>query len=182
MSFFTNFRADRLITEIKTSTEPLGAATLKAVAKLKDLGPGAIEPTVQALADADKNATVALVDVLATLVSNKTFPHFIKAMIEGGPRTIAGISWALTSCRNYTPGLLLEALTMRASRNPRAGVINAHRAPHSSELLTAGFPGCNEGGAVRIVADMERQRGAGDAEPAAGQGTDRTDAHHQSCA
>ena len=64
MSFFTNFRADRLITEIKTSSEPLGAATLKAVAKLKELGPGAIEPTVQALADADKNATVALVDVL----------------------------------------------------------------------------------------------------------------------
>jgi serine/threonine-protein kinase len=158
MSFFTNFRADRLITEIKTSNEPLGPATLKAVAKLKELGPGAIEPTVQALADADKNATVALVDVLATLVSNKTFPQFIKAMIEGGPRTIAGISWALTSSRNYTPGLLLEALTMKGvSKSALLDVINAHRQRFSSrELLTAAYAqDANEKAALfRIVADM----------------------------
>ena len=43
MSFFSNLRADRLITQIKSSTDPLGEATLKAVAKLKELGPGAIE-------------------------------------------------------------------------------------------------------------------------------------------
>jgi eukaryotic-like serine/threonine-protein kinase len=158
MSFFTNFRADRLITEIKTSTEPLGPATLKAVAKLKELGPGAIEPTVQALADADKNATVALVDVLATLVSNKTFPQFIKAMIEGGPRTIAGISWALTSSRNYTPGLLLEALALKGiSKSALLDVINAHRQRFNSrELLTAAYAQeANEKAALfRIVADM----------------------------
>lgn len=158
MSFFTNFRADRLITEIKTSSEPLGPATLKAVAKLKELGPGAIEPTVQALADADKNATVALVDVLSTLVSNKTFPQFIKAMVEGGPRTISGISWALTSSRNYTPGLLLEALaTKGVSKSALLDVINAQRQRFSSrELLTAAYAqDANEKAALfRIVADM----------------------------
>jgi hypothetical protein len=67
MSFFSNLRADRLITQIKSSTDPLGEATLKAVAKLKELGPSAIQPTIEALADADKNCTVALVDVLSTL-------------------------------------------------------------------------------------------------------------------
>ena len=61
MSLFANLRSDRLITQIKSSNEPLGAETLKSVAKLKDLGPGAIDPTIEALADADKNATVALV-------------------------------------------------------------------------------------------------------------------------
>ncbi len=158
MSFFTNFRADRLITEIKTSSEPLGPATLKAVAKLKELGAGAIEPTVQALADADKNATVALVDVLSTLVSNKTFPEFIKAMIEGGPRTVSGISWALTSSRNYTPGLLLEALASKGvSKSALLDVINAQRQRFSSrELLTAAYSqDANEKAALfRIVADM----------------------------
>src|SRR6186713_2363931 len=127
MGFFSNLRSDRLITQIKSTNEPLGDDALKSVSRLKSLGPSAIEPTVQALADADKNATVALVDVLATLVSNKTFPQFIKAMIEGGPRTIAGISWALTSSRNYTPGLLLEALALKGiSKSALLDVINAH--------------------------------------------------------
>jgi len=43
MSFFTNIRADRLVTEIRSSNDPTGAATQKAVARLKDVGPGAIE-------------------------------------------------------------------------------------------------------------------------------------------
>jgi HEAT repeat protein/tRNA A-37 threonylcarbamoyl transferase component Bud32 len=158
MSFFTTFRADRLITEIKTSSEPLGPATLKAVAKLKDLGPGAIEPTVQALADADKNATVALVDILSHLVSNKTFPQYVKAMVEGGPRIISGIAWALTSSRNYTPGLLLEALSVKGvSKSALLDVINAHRQRFSPrELLTAAYSqDANEKAALfRIVADM----------------------------
>ena len=52
MSFFTNLRADRLITEIRSSTDQASPALLKAVARLKDLGPGAIEPVFAALPDA----------------------------------------------------------------------------------------------------------------------------------
>ena len=43
MSFFTNLRADRLITEIRSSSDPASPDTQKAVARLKDLGAGAIE-------------------------------------------------------------------------------------------------------------------------------------------
>ena len=43
MSFFTNLRADRLIEQIKSSTNLMGAETQKAIAKLKDAGPGAID-------------------------------------------------------------------------------------------------------------------------------------------
>ena len=48
MSFFTNLRADRLITEIRAATEPESPALQKAVARLKDLGAGAIEPVFAA--------------------------------------------------------------------------------------------------------------------------------------
>jgi len=65
MSFFTNLRADRLVTEIRSSNDPTGAATQKAVARLKDVGPGAIEAVLAALPDADKAATMAFVEVLA---------------------------------------------------------------------------------------------------------------------
>ena len=59
--------------------------TQKAIAKLKDSGPGAIEPVLAALPDADKHATVAFVDVLAALASTKTFPQFVAGAGPGQP-------------------------------------------------------------------------------------------------
>jgi HEAT repeat protein/tRNA A-37 threonylcarbamoyl transferase component Bud32 len=128
MALFTNLRSDRLITQIKSTDKPLGEETLKSVAKLKALGAGVIEPVIQALADADKNATVALVDVLSTLVSNKTFPQFLAGLCDGNARIAAGISWALTSSRSYSPGLLIEALnTKGVSKSAVLDVIHAQR-------------------------------------------------------
>jgi eukaryotic-like serine/threonine-protein kinase len=158
MGFFTNLRSDRLITQIKSSNEPLGEETLKSVAKLKALGQGAIEPTILSLADADKNATVALVDVLSTLVSNKTFPLFIKGLCEGGPRISAGIGWALTSSRNYNPSLLLDALNVKGvSKSSLMDAIHAQRDRFNMrELLAAAYAQeSNEKAALfRIIAEV----------------------------
>ena len=60
MSFFTNLRADRLVTEIRSSTDPASPARQKAIARLKEVGAGAIEPILGALPEADKSATMAL--------------------------------------------------------------------------------------------------------------------------
>jgi serine/threonine-protein kinase len=141
MGFFTNLRSDRLIVQIKSSNDPLGAETLKAVAALKGLGAGVIEPTIQALADADKNATVALVDVLSTLVTNKTFPQFVQGLCDGGPRIAAGIGWALSSSRNYPPGLLLDALAVKGmSKSALMDAIHAQRDRFNvRELLAAAY-------------------------------------------
>jgi HEAT repeat protein/tRNA A-37 threonylcarbamoyl transferase component Bud32 len=112
MSFFTNLRADRLVAEIRSGTGPNDLAVQKAAAKLKDLGPGAIDAVLAALPEADKNITVVMVDVLSALISAKTFPRFLRGLVEGSPREIAGISWALTTSRNFPPNLLLEALSV----------------------------------------------------------------------
>src|SRR5258708_18280664 len=128
MSFFTNLRADRLVTEIRSATGPADPNAQKAAARLKELGGAAIEPVFAALPDADKNATVVLVDVLAAIVSPKTFPQFVQGLIEGSPRVIAGISWALTSSRGFPPHLLLEALpTPGISRSALLEIIGAHK-------------------------------------------------------
>ena len=128
MSFFSNLRADRLVTEVRSSNNPSDPATLKAVAKLKDLGPAAIEAVFGALPESDKNATVAFVDVLTALVNPKTFPMFVRGLVEGSPRVIAGISWALTSSRNFPPGLLLEAMnTPGISKSAILDVISAQK-------------------------------------------------------
>ena len=57
MSFFTNLRADRLITEIRSCTDPASPDTQKAIERLKDLGPGAIEPVSATLPDADRQVS-----------------------------------------------------------------------------------------------------------------------------
>jgi eukaryotic-like serine/threonine-protein kinase len=141
MSFFTNLRADRLVTEIRSSNDPTGAATQKAVARLKDVGAGAIEAVLAALPDADKGSTMAFVEVLAGLVSQKTFPQFMRGLVEGSPRVISGISWALTSSRNYPPHLLLEALAMPGISKPTVlEVIAAQKSRFAvRELLAAAY-------------------------------------------
>jgi len=141
MSFFTNIRADRFITELKGATDVAAPATQKAIAKLRELGPGAIEPVTAALADADKIATVAYIEVLTGLVNQKTFPKFIDAMVTGSPRVIAGVAWALSSSRAYPATMLLEALSTEGiAKSALLDVITAHRNRLSvRELLAAAY-------------------------------------------
>ena len=141
MSFFTNIRADRFITELKEATDVAAPQTQKAIAKLRELGPGAIEPVTAALADADKIATVAYIEVLTGLVNQKTFPKFIESMVTGSPRVIAGVAWALSSSRAYPPTMLLDALnTEGIAKSALLDVITAHRSRLSvRELLAAAY-------------------------------------------
>ena len=141
MSFFTNVRADRLITVIRSSADPASAETQKSVARLKDLGPGTIGPILAALPEADKNATLALVEVLAHLVGPKTFPQFVQGLVEGSPRVVAGIAWALTSSRSFPAQLLLDALaTPGIAKAKVLEVIAAHKSRFTvRELLNAAY-------------------------------------------
>jgi len=141
MSFFTNLRADRLITEIRSSGDPTGSETQKAVARLKDMGPGAIESIFAALPDADKGATMAFVDVLSSLVSHKTFPQFLRGLVEGSPRVIQAITWALSTSHNFPAHLLLEALaTPGVSKSALLEAIAAQKSRFGvRELLAAAY-------------------------------------------
>jgi HEAT repeat protein/tRNA A-37 threonylcarbamoyl transferase component Bud32 len=158
MSFFTNIRADRFITELKEATDVAAPATQKAIAKLRELGPGAIEPVTAALADADKIATVAYIEVLTGLVSQKTFPKFIEAMVTGSPRVVAGVAWALSSSRAYPPQMLLEALSTEGiAKSALMDVIAAHRTRLSvREILGAAYKQeANEKAALfRVLGDL----------------------------
>jgi HEAT repeat protein/tRNA A-37 threonylcarbamoyl transferase component Bud32 len=141
MSFFSNLRADRLIAQIKSTNDLMGAETQKAIAKLKEIGAGSIDLIIAALPDADKQATVAFVDVLGTLATQKSFPQYIQALVQGSPRVVAGVAWALTGSRNYPPHLLLEALaTPGIAKSALLDVINGQRTRFSvRELLNAAY-------------------------------------------
>jgi serine/threonine-protein kinase len=141
MSFFSNLKSERLVSQIKSTNDLLGNETQKAIAKLKELGAAAIEPVLIALPDADKHATVAFVDVLSSVANQKTLPRLLDALEEGSPRVIAGVAWALGSSRGYPPHLLLEAFARPGiSKSALLEVINAQRARFSvRELLQAAY-------------------------------------------
>ena len=110
MSLFANYRADRLIAEVRSSGNPAGPPAQKALGKLVALGPRAIDPLVAALTTAEKNETLAFVDTLSKLIDTKSLPSVFNAMGDASSRAISGIAWALSSSRNYPAAALLEAL------------------------------------------------------------------------
>jgi hypothetical protein len=141
MSLFSNYRADRLIAEIKASGNPNGPETLKAIERLVSIGPSAIDPLIIALATAEKRETVIYVDVLSRLIDVKSLPQLFKSMSEANGRAMSGIAWALSSSKNYPPGSLLEALSKPGM--PKQAILDVIAAQKSRftvrELLNAAY-------------------------------------------
>ena len=141
MSLFANYRADRLIAEVKSSGNPSGPVAQKALEKLQALGPSAIEPIVAALTTAEKKETLAYVEVLAKLIDAKTLPQLLKTMSDANGRAMSGIAWALSSSRNYPPTALLDALNKEEMPKPAIlDVIAAQKARFTvRDLLQAAY-------------------------------------------
>jgi serine/threonine-protein kinase len=109
---------------------------------------------------------VAFVDVLAALATHKTFPLYVQALVQGSPRVIAGVAWALTSSRGYPPHLLLDALTTPGvAKSALLDVINGQRQRFTvRELLTAAYAQePNEKAALfRVIGEIADQSSIGE--------------------
>ena len=141
MSLFANYRADRLIAEIKSSGNPSGPVAQKALEKLVALGPNAIDSIVAALTTAEKKETMAYVEALSKLIDSKTLPHVLKLMTESNGRAVSGIAWALSSSRGYPPSALLDALNKEDMPKPAIlDVIAAQKSRFTvRDLLNAAY-------------------------------------------
>jgi serine/threonine-protein kinase len=158
MSFFANYRADRLIAEIKTSGNPTSPESQKALAKLVSLGPSAIDPLVAALANAEKRETLAYVDALARLIDIKSLPHILRVLTETHGRAMSGVAWALSSSRNYPAQALLDALNKPDM--PKSAIIEVIAAQKTRfsvrDLLIAAYAqeASERSGLFKIVAEI----------------------------
>ncbi|MDH4261095.1 MAG: HEAT repeat domain-containing protein, partial [Gammaproteobacteria bacterium] len=141
MGLFSAYRADRLIAEVRESGDPGSPKAQQALARLRGLGATAIKPIIEALSTADKRETVAFVEALSELVDDKTFPLLTKALAEENPRAVAGVAWALSTSRAYSPSLLLELLSEPGVSRPAVlDVIAAHRTRFQlRDLLNAAY-------------------------------------------
>jgi HEAT repeat protein/tRNA A-37 threonylcarbamoyl transferase component Bud32 len=141
MTLFANYRADRLIAEVKSSGNPSSPLAQKALEKLAALGSDAIDPLVDALATSEKRETTAYVEVLARLIDTKTLPVLLKTMSEANGRAMSGIAWALSSSKNYPAQALLDALAKPGMpKQALLDVIAAQKARYNvRELLNAAY-------------------------------------------
>ena len=90
----------------------------------------------------------------------------MRGLIEGSPRVISGISWALTNSRNYPHHLLLEALATPGISKPAVlDVIAAQKSRFGvRELLTAAYAQePNEKAALfRVIGDIADRASIGE--------------------
>jgi HEAT repeat protein/tRNA A-37 threonylcarbamoyl transferase component Bud32 len=141
MSLFANYRADRLIAELKSSGNPGSPVAQKTLEKLVALGSDAIEPIVDALATSEKRETTAYVEALSRLIDSKTLPTLLRIMSEANGRAMSGIAWALSSSKNYPAHALLDALSKPGMpKQALLDVIAAQKTRYAvRELLNAAY-------------------------------------------
>jgi eukaryotic-like serine/threonine-protein kinase len=158
MSLFANYRADRLIAEIKSSGNPGSPVAQKALEKLVSMGAGAIDPIIDALATSEKKETMAYVEALSKLIDSKTLPTLLKTMSEANGRAMSGIAWALSSSKNYPVGALLDALSKPDMPKPALlDVIAAQKTRFTvRELLNAAYAQepSERAGLFKIIAEI----------------------------
>ena len=158
MSLFANYRADRLIAEVRSSGNPGSPLAQKALDKLVALGPNAIDPIVAALTTAEKRETLVYVEALSRLIDAKSLPHMLKVMADANGRAMSGIAWALSSSKNYPPAALLDAL-IRPGMPKQAilDVIAAQKSRYSvRDLLQAAYTqeASERSGLFKIIAEI----------------------------
>ncbi len=108
MALLGGFRADQLIGDLTSHTDPGSPAAQKTVDRLKKLGPKVIPRVIDALAMSDKKHTMVFVDILASYVNDKTLKFYQEGLADGGDRVVSGTAWALSSANNYNANALLD--------------------------------------------------------------------------
>jgi HEAT repeat protein/tRNA A-37 threonylcarbamoyl transferase component Bud32 len=110
MNFLTSIQADRLISQIREEGDPTSPGAKKAFEKLGKLGNAAVPKILEALSSADKRQTVEYVELLSSLINEKTLPVITRGLAESDPRTVSGTAWALSTNKKYNVNRLVDLL------------------------------------------------------------------------
>jgi serine/threonine-protein kinase len=141
MSLLGSFRADQLITQLAAEPKPDSRAAQRLVDRLKKIGPKVIPKAIDALALSDKSHTMVFVDILASLVSDKTLDAYREGLADGNERVVSGTSWALSSSTNYDANNLLNFFDdSEVSKHALIEVLRVHKQDLSvHELLQRAY-------------------------------------------
>jgi len=107
MSLLGGFRADQLVNQLVAEQKPDSPAAKRLVDRIKKIGPKVIPKAIDALALSDKSHTMVFVDILSSLVDDKSLELFKEGLADGNERVVSGTSWALSSSTSYNASNLL---------------------------------------------------------------------------
>ncbi len=108
MSLLGGFRADQLVNQLVAEQKPDSPAAKRLINRIKKIGAKVVPKAIDALALSDKSHTMIFVDILASLINDKTLPLFKEGLADGNERVVSGTSWALSSSTSYNANNLLD--------------------------------------------------------------------------
>ncbi|NIL93360.1 MAG: protein kinase [Woeseiaceae bacterium] len=108
MSLLGGFRADQLVNQLVAEQRPDSPSAKRLVDRIKKIGPKVIPKAIDALALSDKSHTMVFVDILSSLVDDKSLELYREGLADGNERVVSGTSWALSSSTNYNANNLLQ--------------------------------------------------------------------------
>jgi serine/threonine-protein kinase len=118
MSLLGGFRADQLVNQLVEEREPDSASAKRLADRIKKAGSKAIPKAIDALALSDKSHTMVFVDILSSLVSDKTLDLYREGLADGNERVVSGTAWALSSATSYNANKLLDWFDDREVSKP----------------------------------------------------------------
>ncbi|HEX6992622.1 MAG TPA: HEAT repeat domain-containing protein [Gammaproteobacteria bacterium] len=128
MNFIVAFQADRLISQIQDAADPSSPAARKAFEKLGKLGTPAIPKILDAIACADRRQTVEYVEILTSLISDKTLNVVARGLADSDTRTVQGTVAALSANKRYNVNRLVDLLAEDQYSKPALiEVLTAHK-------------------------------------------------------
>ena len=160
MSLLGGFRADQLVDKLAAERKPDSPSAKRLVERIKNIGSKAIPKSIDALALSDKSHTMVFVDILSSLVSDKTLHLYREGLADGNERVVSGTAWALSSATNYNANQLLEWFNDReVSKHALIEILRVHKQDLSvHELLQRAYElDPKESAAVfKIIEEMVR--------------------------
>ncbi len=103
-------KAERSLATLLEEPDINSSSARKAAESLKKAGPGAIDPMIEALGNADKEQTPIIIDALSEQLSDKTFSFFAEGLSHTNQRCVSGVAGALAKNTNYNVKQLLDLL------------------------------------------------------------------------
>lgn len=141
MKFISGLKAERCITQLLTERDVTTPESRKALENLRKLGPSVIPKLIDAFSTAEKEQTQALVQTLASQISDRTFREVALGLGHSNSRCVTGVAAALSASTSYDANGLLEYLGREDVSVP--AVIDALRGNkrrlNPRELLRRGY-------------------------------------------
>jgi serine/threonine-protein kinase len=166
VSLLGGYRADQLVNQLVAEQQPDSPAAKRLVDRIKKIGPKVIPKAIDALALSDKTHTMVFVDILASLVSDKTLEFYKEGLADGNERVVSGTSWALSSSTSYDANNLLNFFDdPEVSKPALIEVLRVHKQDLSvHELLQRAYESDPKESAAlfKIIEDTVRPEMIGD--------------------